>query len=42
MYLEYEASHGTVTDLWLAHLRGEPTSLNPLVCLYTYAYILIF
>jgi len=20
---EYEASHGTVTDMWLAHLRGE-------------------
>mmetsp|Transcript_21720 Transcript_21720/g.21880 ORF Transcript_21720/g.21880 Transcript_21720/m.21880 type:complete len:536 (+) Transcript_21720:61-1668(+) len=27
---EFEASHGTVTDLWLAHLRGEKTSLNPL------------
>jgi isocitrate dehydrogenase len=27
---EYEASHGTVSDMWLAHLRGEPTSLNPL------------
>jgi len=20
---EYEASHGTVTDMWHAHLRGE-------------------
>ncbi len=27
---EYEASHGTVTDMWIAHLRGEETSLNPL------------
>jgi len=27
---EFEASHGTVTDLWLAHLRGQETSLNPL------------
>jgi len=27
---EFEASHGTVTDLWDAHLAGEETSLNPL------------
>jgi isocitrate dehydrogenase len=27
---EYEASHGTVADMWEAHLRGEETSLNPL------------
>jgi isocitrate dehydrogenase len=27
---EYEASHGTVTDLWLDHLEGKETSLNPL------------
>lgn len=27
---EFEASHGTVTDLWEAHLRGEETSINPL------------
>jgi isocitrate dehydrogenase len=27
---EFEASHGTVTDMWKAHLRGEDTSLNPL------------
>lgn len=27
---EYEASHGTVADLWYAHLRGEETSMNPL------------
>mmetsp|Transcript_10389 Transcript_10389/g.20990 ORF Transcript_10389/g.20990 Transcript_10389/m.20990 type:complete len:508 (-) Transcript_10389:210-1733(-) len=27
---EYEASHGTVADMWAAHLRGEETSLNPL------------
>ncbi|KAJ8598230.1 hypothetical protein CTAYLR_005471 [Chrysophaeum taylorii] len=27
---EFEASHGTVADLWRAHLRGEPTSFNPL------------
>lgn len=27
---EFEASHGTVTDMWQAHLRGEEVSLNPL------------
>lgn len=27
---EFEASHGTVADMWDAHLRGEETSLNPL------------
>ena len=27
---EFEASHGTVTDMWQAHLRKEETSLNPL------------
>ena len=27
---EFEASHGTVSDLWHQHLRGEPTSFNPL------------
>lgn len=27
---EYEASHGTVADMWEAHLRGEETSMNPL------------
>jgi len=27
---EFEASHGTVTDLWEMHLRDEETSLNPL------------
>lgn len=27
---EFEASHGTVSDLWEAHLRGEQTSINPL------------
>jgi len=27
---EFEASHGTVTDMWNAHLRGEETSMNPL------------
>ncbi|KAK3285804.1 isocitrate dehydrogenase (NAD(+)) idh1 [Cymbomonas tetramitiformis] len=30
MIKEFEASHGTVADLWDAHLRGEETSLNPL------------
>ena len=30
MIKEYEASHGTVSDLWHMHLRGEETSLNPL------------
>eukprot|EP00593_Proboscia_inermis_P005874 CAMPEP_0171298728 /NCGR_PEP_ID=MMETSP0816-20121228/7521_1 /TAXON_ID=420281 /ORGANISM="Proboscia inermis, Strain CCAP1064/1" /LENGTH=410 /DNA_ID=CAMNT_0011773997 /DNA_START=1 /DNA_END=1233 /DNA_ORIENTATION=+ len=27
---EFEASHGTVTDLWLDHLDGKETSFNPL------------
>jgi len=27
---EFEASHGTVTDLWNLHLSGQETSLNPL------------
>lgn len=27
---EFEASHGTVTDLWLDHLDGKETSMNPL------------
>ena len=27
---EFEASHGTVADMWEAHLNGEETSLNPL------------
>jgi len=27
---EFEASHGTVSDLWQAHLDGRETSLNPL------------
>jgi len=30
MIQEFEASHGTVTDMWHAHLRGDETSLNPL------------
>lgn len=30
MIKEYEASHGTVADMWEAHQRGEETSLNPL------------
>ena len=30
MIKEFEASHGTVSDMWEAHLRGEETSLNPL------------
>lgn len=27
---QFEASHGTVTDLWEAHEQGKETSLNPL------------
>lgn len=27
---EFEASHGTVADLWHAHLNGKETSMNPL------------
>jgi isocitrate dehydrogenase len=27
---EFEASHGTVADLWHMHNRGEETSMNPL------------
>lgn len=30
MIKEFEASHGTVTDLWDMHLAGKETSLNPL------------
>ncbi len=30
MIKEFEASHGTVTDMWEAHLAGKETSLNPL------------
>jgi len=30
MIKEFEASHGTVADMWAAHLRGEETSMNPL------------
>ena len=30
MIKEFEASHGTVSDLWHSHLRGEETSMNPL------------
>jgi len=30
MIKEFEASHGTVSDLWNAHLRGDETSMNPL------------
>jgi len=30
MIKEFEASHGTVADMWLDHLDGEETSLNPL------------
>ena len=30
MIKEYEASHGTVADMWEAHLKGEETSMNPL------------
>lgn len=27
---EFEASHGTVADLWIAHKSGRETSMNPL------------
>lgn len=30
MIKEFEASHGTVADLWEAHLLGKETSMNPL------------
>merc|ERR1719183_1980290 len=30
LIMEFEASHGTVADMWEAHQRGEQTSLNPL------------
>ena len=30
MIKEFEASHGTVADLWADHLDGKETSLNPL------------
>ena len=28
--MEFEASHGTVADMWHDHLEGKETSLNPL------------
>jgi len=30
MIMEFEASHGTVADMWEDHLNGKQTSLNPL------------
>ncbi len=30
MIKEFEASHGTVADLWEKHKKGEETSMNPL------------
>jgi len=30
MIKEYEASHGTVADMWHDHLEGKETSMNPL------------
>lgn len=27
---QFEASHGTVTDMWKEHIKGNETSLNPL------------
>ena len=30
MIKEFEASHGTVADLWHAHNAGKETSMNPL------------
>eukprot|EP00591_Stephanopyxis_turris_P003681 CAMPEP_0195525266 /NCGR_PEP_ID=MMETSP0794_2-20130614/25620_1 /TAXON_ID=515487 /ORGANISM="Stephanopyxis turris, Strain CCMP 815" /LENGTH=546 /DNA_ID=CAMNT_0040655689 /DNA_START=33 /DNA_END=1673 /DNA_ORIENTATION=- len=30
MIKEFEASHGTVSDMWADHLAGKETSLNPL------------
>jgi isocitrate dehydrogenase len=30
IHTEFEASHGTVADLWQAHLEGKETSMNPL------------
>merc|ERR1740115_115072 len=30
MIKEYEASHGTVADMWEDHLNGKETSMNPL------------
>lgn len=29
-YVEFEASHGTVADLWEMHKAGKETSMNPL------------
>jgi len=34
MIKEFEASHGTVSDMFQRHLRGEETSLNPLGLVY--------
>eukprot|EP00041_Stephanoeca_diplocostata_P008364 m.124441 g.124441 ORF g.124441 m.124441 type:complete len:396 (+) comp17285_c0_seq1:159-1346(+) len=30
LIMEFEASHGTVADMWNDHLNGKETSLNPL------------
>lgn len=30
MIMEFEASHGTVADMWADHNAGKETSLNPL------------
>jgi isocitrate dehydrogenase len=30
MIMEFEASHGTVADMWQDHLAGKETSFNPL------------
>ncbi len=34
MIKEFEASHGTVSDMYQKHLKGEETSLNPLGLVY--------
>jgi len=33
---EYEAAHGTVTDHYYQHLRGEETSTNPIATIYAW------
>ena len=34
---EYEAAHGTVTQHYYRHLRGEETSTNPMATIYAWS-----
>jgi Isocitrate dehydrogenases len=34
---EYEAAHGTVTRHYYRHLKGEPTSTNPIATIFAWS-----